>query len=60
MFAIFTQGHDGMNWVGYEETVEQAKLTAEDYRARDGVEFVIVTPLLYFVDSDGARASATE
>lgn len=50
MFGIFTQGRDGMNWIGTAGTLEGARLAGEDYEDRRDVDFVIVLKLEALLD----------
>jgi hypothetical protein len=57
MYGIFTQGRNGLNWCGNEQSLERARELLEDYRAREDVDFAMVLPVTAFLDIDGERES---
>lgn len=55
MYGIFTQGRNGFTWCASEATHEAAVAAADDFKARDDVDFVLVIKIEHLLDVDGNR-----
>ena len=55
MYGIFTQGRNGFTWCASEATHEAAVAAADDFKARDDVDFVLVIKIEHLLDVDSNR-----